>query len=121
MSVRTGIIVFGHGSSVASANEAVQSVAAEAGSLGGWPLYETAFLECPPTLADGVEALVKRGATEVLVLPYFLTLGIHLKRDLPALVEELSALHGISIRVTPPLHGHPGLSQILVERANAAV
>lgn len=95
-------------------------VAAEAGALGGWPLYETAFLECPPTLADGVAALVAKGATDILVLPYFLTLGIHLKRDLPKLADELSAQHGIPIRITPPLDGHPGLSGILVERAAAA-
>jgi len=115
--VRIGIIVFGHGSSVASANEAVRSIAAAAASEGHWDLYETAFLEAAPRLADAVAKLTASGADQILVLPYFLTLGIHLQRDLPKLVDDLSRAHGISIRVAPPLDGHPELSRILVGRA----
>jgi sirohydrochlorin ferrochelatase len=109
--------VFGHGSSVASANEAVQTIAARAAAEGGWDLYATAFLEASPSLGDAVRSLAASGAEEILVLPYFLTLGIHLQRDLPKLVDDLSRAHGIPIRVSPPLDGHPELSRILVGRA----
>jgi len=112
-----GIVVFGHGSSVASANAAVAAVADRAASAGGWRLYETAFLECAPRLEDAVDKLVARGAREVLVLPYFLTLGIHLQRDLPVLVDDLAAKYRVPIRVSPPLDGHAGLEKILVDRA----
>lgn len=95
-------------------------VAEEAARLGGWEAYETAFLECSPRLGDAVRALAARGIGEVLVLPYFLTLGIHLQRDLPKLVDELAREHGVAIRVTPPLDGHNALSRILVERAAEA-
>jgi sirohydrochlorin ferrochelatase len=115
--VQTGIVVFGHGSSVSSANDAVRVVADNAARAGSWPLYETAFLECDPKLAEAVCKLAEAGAGEVLVLPYFLTLGIHLQRDLPKLVDELSARYGIPIRVAPPLDGHPGLEKALVDRA----
>ncbi|HYA16948.1 MAG TPA: CbiX/SirB N-terminal domain-containing protein [Bryobacteraceae bacterium] len=118
--MRTGIIVFGHGSSVESANEAVRVIARQAAEHGAWELYETAFLEASPVLGEAVAALVSRGAGEILVLPYFLTLGIHLQRDLPKLVEALAREHGLSIRVTPPLDGHVHLSRILVERAREA-
>jgi sirohydrochlorin ferrochelatase len=114
---RIGIVVFGHGSSVASANDAVRAVAANAARDGSWPLYETAFLECDPKLDAAVEALARSGAEEVLVLPYFLTLGIHLQRDLPKIVDELTNRFRIAIRVTPPLDGHPGLGKMLVDRA----
>jgi sirohydrochlorin ferrochelatase len=113
----TGIVVFGHGSSVASANDAVRVVAADAAHAGSWPLYETAFLECDPKLGAAIEKLVRVGAGEVLVLPYFLTLGIHLQRDLPKIVAELAVKFGITIRVAPPLDGHPGLGKMLVDRA----
>ena len=115
--MRTGIVVFGHGSSVASANDAVRMVAANAAREGEWQLYETAFLECAPRLADAVRKLAAAGASDVLVLPYFLTLGIHLQRDLPQLVADLAGQYGIPIRVTPPLDGHPGLAKMLVDRA----
>src|SRR5271163_4842974 len=115
---RLGIVVFAHGSSVETANEAVRVVAADA----GFELYEVAFLDALPNLRTAVGNLVRRGAQRVLVLPYFLTLGIHLKRDLPALVGELGGEHpGVEMRITPPLDGHPGLSKILADRAREAL
>jgi sirohydrochlorin ferrochelatase len=115
---KTGIVVFGHGSSVASANEAVARVAGEAAAMGGFSLYEVAFLDALPSLRSAAEKLMGAGAQRILVVPYFLTLGIHLKRDLPALVAELVAEHqGLEMAVTPPLDGHPGLSRILADRA----
>ena len=113
--------MFGHGSSVESANDAVRAVAASAAVEGAWDRYETAFLECAPRLNEAVAKLVARGAKNIVVLPYFLTLGIHLQRDLPKLVEELTREHGIPIKVTPPLDGHPELSRILASRAREAL
>ena len=119
--MKEGIVVFGHGSSRASANEAVCKVAAQAAAEGGWGVWTTAFLEADPRLAEGVAELVAAGADSILIVPYFLTLGVHLDRDLPELVRELEARFGIPMRVTPPLDGHAALSRILVERAEAAV
>lgn len=112
---RTGYVIFAHGSPIESANEAVRMVAQGA----GLPLYETAFLDSsPPTLADAIGTLAARGATEIVVIPYFLTLGMHLQRDLPALVRSVEArTPGLKIRVTPPLDGHPALCAILRDRA----
>ncbi len=115
--MRTGIIVFGHGSSVETANDAVRAAAAHAATEGGWTLYETAFLDFPPQLGEAVAKLQAAGAQEILVVPYFLTLGIHLQRDLPKLVTELADARQLTIRVAPPLDGHPALSRILAERA----
>jgi sirohydrochlorin ferrochelatase len=115
--VSAGIVIFGHGSSVDSANEAVRNVARDAAAAGGWNLYETALLEAKPSLGEAGARLADAGASEVLVIPYFLTLGVHLRRDLPKLVEDLSREHNLNIRVAPPLDGHPHLSRMLVDRA----
>lgn len=118
----TGYVIFAHGSSVESANEAVRLVAAEAAKAGNLDPCETAFLEGGrPGLSDAVAAVAARGASEVVVIPYFLTLGLHLQRDLPALVRAVERdVPGVVVRVTAPLDGHPALSAILVERARAA-
>ena len=115
----TGIIIFAHGSSVAAANDSVRAVAEEVARVGGFDLVEAAFLEqAAPDLAAGVDRLVQRGASRIVVIPYFLTLGIHLQRDLPRIVERISSIHtGVEIQVTPPLDGHPALVRILLERA----
>ena len=115
--MRTGIVVFGHGSSVASANDAVRTMAAEAARQGAWELYETAFLEALPRLDDAVSKLAAAGANRVLVLPYFLTLGIHLQRDLPLLVDEpfpqtrRSDPRGASAPRAPGAEPHSGRSR----------
>ena len=41
----TGIAVFGHGSSVETANQAVRDFTAELGRRGGFSLIEASFLE----------------------------------------------------------------------------
>jgi sirohydrochlorin ferrochelatase len=115
----TGYVIFAHGSSVESANDAVRAVVAQASAAGDLEPCETAFLEGGrPGLSDAVAAVAARGASEVVVIPYFLTLGLHLQRDLPELVRAVERnVPGVSIRVTAPLDGHPALSAILVQRA----
>jgi sirohydrochlorin ferrochelatase len=115
----TGYIVFAHGSSVESANDAVRAVAAELARRGGYATVEAAFLEGGrPDLKEAVKALAERGAPRVVVIPYFLTLGLHLQRDLPRLIEELRQLHrGLDLAVTSPLDTHPALIDVLLDRA----
>ena len=119
----TGLVIFAHGSSVAAANEAVMRVTARMAVEGGYDLVETAYLEMgQPDLREAVARLAARGAIRIVVIPYFLTLGIHLRRDLPRIVEELAGVHeGVRIDVTEPLDGHPSLVGILLERARAAL
>jgi sirohydrochlorin ferrochelatase len=122
MASSEAIIFFAHGSSVESANEAVRVVAFEAARQAGVERYGVAFLELgSPTLEDAAESMIAGGIDRITVVPYFLTLGIHLKRDLPAIVSRISAAHpGIQISVTPPLDGHPGLAAVLADRARNA-
>lgn len=119
----TGIVIFAHGSSIHSANEAVRAVTKAAARAGRLERVEVAFLEPHhPNLGETVGRLADAGISRVLIVPYFLTLGLHLRRDLPGIVEQLSFIHkNIEIRVTPPLDGHPGLADIVVDRARDAL
>ncbi len=121
--MKTAIIVFAHGSSVEAANQAVRAVTREVAQSGGFPLTETAFLElAQPDLPAAVERLHAAGAQRIVVVPYFLTLGIHLRRDLPRIVDGIvERYHGLSIEVTDPLDGHPALARIVLERAQKAL
>jgi len=117
-----GIIVFAHGSRVESANEAVRSVAA-ALARSTPALVSAAFLELgEPDLETAASQLVGRGVTRLVILPYFLTLGLHMERDLPRLAERISLTHNdLEIKIAPPLDGHPALLQILQDRARGAL
>ena len=119
----TAIVIFAHGSSIESANESVRRVVEMVRRDGGFDVVEAAFLEQgKPDLAGAVASAVAQGATRVVVVPYFLTLGLHLQRDLPNIVKDLSRINkGVRIDVAPPLDGHPALSRILQERAREAL
>lgn len=119
----TAFVVFAHGSSVETANAAVRDVARELSVAGRHELVEAAFLDSArPGLQEAVGGLVERGVRRIIVIPYFLTLGLHLRRDLPRIVERLKSIyHGVDIEVTPPLDGHPGLVSVLLSRADAAL
>jgi sirohydrochlorin ferrochelatase len=117
----TGFVLFAHGSSVESANDTVRSFTARFAAAGNY-LAEPAFLElAEPALPAAISLLLARGASRIVVIPYFLTLGIHLQRDLPRIVSGIAALHpGLTIDIAPPLDGHPALLDIVLDRASSA-
>jgi len=116
----TGFIVFAHGSRIESANQAVRDVAARmaASEPNGAPV-EPAFLELgEPDLTGAARRLAARGVFRIVVVPYFLTLGTHMQRDLPRLARQAEqAIGNIKIDVTAPLDGHPALVEALLDRA----
>jgi sirohydrochlorin ferrochelatase len=119
----TGIVVFAHGSRVEAANEAVRKMAAELARLGGFGAVEAAFLELGvPNLEGAADGLVERGIDRVVVIPYFLTDGLHMERDLPPILEKISQKYnGLRIASTKTLDGHPGLVQALLDRALSGI
>jgi sirohydrochlorin cobaltochelatase len=116
--LKTGIIVFAHGSRIEAANEAVRVVAADLARAGSYSDVQAAFLELgKPDLAEAVAKFAASEVQRIIVAPYFLTLGIHLERDLPKLVDDISCKYDhLEIVVTAPLDGHPGLVEALSAR-----
>ena len=121
--MKTGIVIFAHGSRLESANDAVRRTAAAMAASGGYHLVAAAFLEGgQPDLPAAAAGLAGQGATKIVVIPYFLTLGTHMQRDLPLIVQGILENHpGLEIEVTTPLDGHPALEQILIDRARKAL
>jgi sirohydrochlorin ferrochelatase len=114
-------IVFAHGSRIESANQAVRDIAARMASSTG-NMVEAAFLElAEPDLSRATARLVACGASKIVVVPYFLTLGTHMQRDLPRLAQQAAKQNSdVEIQLTSPLDGHPALLQALLDRASDA-
>ncbi len=117
----TALALFAHGSVLPAANDAVHETAARLAEASGF-VTEASFLEiAEPDLPHAVESLVGRGATEIIVLPYLLAPGKHLRRDLPRIIDHLRATHrDVRIRLAEGLDGHPGLIEILLDRMESA-
>ena len=56
-----------------------------------------------PTIARGGDNLAAAGATEIVVLPYFLAGGRHVNEDIPGAVAHLAQKHP-SIKITIARH-----------------
>ena len=115
---RQGILIVGHGSRRAEANDDVREAARRIAERGGFALVEPAFLEIEhPNISEAFTRLVRRGAHEITVHPYFLSPGRHTRGDIPVEVREAAGRHvGISYRITEPLSAHRLVIEASVER-----
>ena len=58
----------------------------------------------------------------MILLPYFLSAGVHVRRDLAALRDELAARFvGVEFRLAEPLGRHPLLLDVVAARAAEAL
>ncbi len=95
MGAKKGVIILAHGSRRTEANEEVtvlvdafrrQTAAAD----NNFGIIASAFLQFgKPSLRDAVLDIVNRGCEEVIILPLFLTTGVHITTDIPRIIAEL--------------------------------
>ncbi len=119
----SGIILFAHGSRVEGANLSVRNLAQEVERVGPYRHVRAAFLElAQPDLGAAIRQAVEAGVCRIIVIPYFLTTGIHLQRDLPKLVKtEKQKYPDVEIEVAQPLEGHPLMASIILGRVREVI
>jgi len=118
-----GALVVAHGSRASETESVVEAVAAMAArKLGGMEI-ECAFMEFSGrTIEAGIEALVSRGVTEVIIAPYFLFMGIHMKEDIPRMAAECAARRpDVKVTMGAPLNADERLADILADRIGDAL
>src|SRR5262249_21152514 len=80
----TALLLIAHGSRHPEANDDLRHVAA-ALRQRGHAVVEAAFLElADPNIDAAGERCVAQGAEIVVLVPYFLAAGVHVRRDLTA-------------------------------------
>lgn len=114
----TAVLLIAHGSRHGPANDDLHQLAARFADRGDYPIVEPCFLElAEPEIATGGDRCVARGATRVLMIPYFLSAGVHLLRDLTAARDALRRRHpGVEFRLGPALGPHPLLDELVTAR-----
>ncbi len=103
---RNGIILFGHGARDARWAEPFERLAVKLRALTGPDTrVDLAFLELmTPDLPTAIAAQVAAGCTAVTVVPVFVGIGGHIRRDLPAIVDRCRAVHtAVDIRCAVPV------------------
>lgn len=118
-----GILLVDHGSRRAESNAQLREVAELVGQrVGAAVPVEIAHMEiAKPNVTDGIEALVRRGVTEIVVVPYLLAPGRHAAEDIPSIAQEaVGQKQGVSVRVAECLGVDTVLADLVVRRARAA-
>ena len=118
---RTALLLIAHGSRRAEANADLEFIAAAMRERGRYPIVRTAFLELvEPGIEAAVADCVRAGAVEVILLPYFLSPGIHVVEDLAATRDRMqTSFPAVRFMLVEPLGRHPLLVEIVAERAGA--
>jgi sirohydrochlorin ferrochelatase len=112
------VLLIAHGSRRPEANQELHDLAGRLAAMGQFPIVESAFLElAEPDIAAGADHCVVRGAVRVLLVPYFLSMGVHLTRDLTTARDQLAARHPfVRFTLGEPLGPHPLLDRLVLER-----
>lgn len=116
------VLLIAHGSRRPEANADLEFVASELRTRGRYPLVRVSYLElAEPDIETGGAHCVEAGATEVILLPYFLSPGVHVVDDLTEARQKLSErFPGVRFTLAEPLGRHPLLIDVVEQRARAA-
>jgi sirohydrochlorin ferrochelatase len=119
---KTALLLIAHGSRQAEANADLDHVAAEMRRRGPYDIVEVSFLElAEPSGEQAGGRCVARGAERVILLPYFLSAGVHVRRDLSAICSRLAGrFPDVAFRLAEPVGRHPLMLDILADRAKLA-
>tara|TARA_B100001079_G_C16364639_1_gene494546 strand:- start:178 stop:561 length:384 start_codon:yes stop_codon:yes gene_type:complete len=116
--MKKSLLLVAHGSRRAQSNDEVRALTERVrmSSSSEFTDIECAFLELsPPTIPDGLEQLIARGADHITVLPYFLAAGRHVAEDIPEEVGVTRAAHpDVVIEIAPYLGTSEAMPQLLL-------
>src|SRR5438132_11262784 len=106
---KTALLLIAHGSREAEANADLCRLAVEMRNRGRYGIVEASFLElAEPDILEGARRCVAQGAEAVILLPYFLSAGVHVIRDLTDARSMLAKEYSkVSFRLAQPLGPHP--------------
>lgn len=110
-----------HGSPLADWQRGVDQLARDLAQPGQFS--RAAYLPpVQPSLGEAVAAAAAAGVRQLAVVPYFLAPGLHVSRDLPALVAAARRRYPrMRIALADCLDGHPALRTAVLARAGEAL
>lgn len=119
------LLLVAHGSRKVSSNAAIESLTEKLRQrLVGtdFSAITHAFLELTePSIPQGIASLVGLGATQVVVMPYFLAPGTHVVDDVPELINEAQSQYPeVRFTIMPYLGETEGIIDLILLSADQA-
>lgn len=117
------ILLIAHGSRRKEANQELVKLSELVKERMSDYIIKISYLElAEPSIPQGAEHCVEAGATEVVLLPYFLSMGMHVVEDLQEFRQQfIEKYPDVTFKVAPPLGLHPKMIEILIDRFHETV
>ncbi|CAM8978915.1 unnamed protein product [Rhodiola kirilowii] len=117
---RDGVIIVDHGSRRKESNLMLNEFVAMFRDRTGYAIVEPAHMElAEPSIRSAFTSCVQKGASRVIVSPFFLLPGRHWQQDIPSLAAEAAKEHPrVPYLVTAPLGLHELLVDVMDDRIN---
>lgn len=114
-----GILVVGHGSRSKNAYDVFFKVVDGLKSKMRGEIVEGCFMEISePFIPETIEGMYKKGVRKVTILPYFLYTGMHIKMDIPEILDEVKLkFNDLEVYMANPIEFDERLIDILIERS----
>jgi len=116
------LLLVAHGSRKEIANQEVRDLASriEKHGAGSFEKVVPAFLEfAQPDIAAGIDYCVKLGSTKITVVPYFLSAGAHVNRDIPDQIEIATQRYpGVELHVTRHFGAADDIAESVIDCAS---
>ena len=111
------LVLLAHGSSSLEWSGAFESMTAQIRQQNEHAVI--AFMELSsPSLQEVCAEAKSAGYQSIQVLPLFLAIGRHLKKDVPAMIAQYSQELDIDIELLAPIGQHPALSAAITQIAS---
>jgi sirohydrochlorin ferrochelatase len=115
MTSETALLLIAHGSRQAEANDDLVWLAGELAAGGAYRAVVASYLElAEPSIEEGARRCVATGARRVILAPYFLSAGVHVRRDLESQRDALARRYAeVVFLLAAPLGRHALLVEVV--------
>jgi sirohydrochlorin ferrochelatase len=90
---KRAVILIGHGSRAAGADDDMERIAERLRAAAGGGIVDLCRMAHGTSFGEAFERCVQQGARTVIVIPYFLHFGVHLRQDIPEMLREAVMKH----------------------------
>ncbi len=111
---KKALLIIAHGSRKKVSNIEIHQLASKISrESSSFDFVKACFLEiAEPLIPGGISDCIKEGASEILVLPYFLAAGRHVIEDIPGIIDdEQKKYPNVAIKSLP----YFGSSSVIVD------
>jgi len=111
------VLLISHGSRFSKTKEEVKILVRRLRESSSINIFEYAFLEIEtPSIPDGIETCIQKGATDILILLNFLNSGRHVDEDIPKIIEKAKRQYpNISFHISKPVGQHENIIKLFLD------